>query len=79
MAETRKIKLTKRVSFSLDSFWVYRKDLSSTFYLIPAIRITRMGNAFKTDNKFPRYVIQFNWLYILLDVNIFITDKLKDK
>lgn len=80
MTETRRFKLTKRVSFSLAWCWEYDKKYVRVFNLIPLIGFLYFGSVFKEwRDIFPRCAIQFSWLYILFRINIFITDKTKTK
>lgn len=80
MAETRRFKLTKRVKLSFEWIWDYNKEYVSVFNFIPCINLSCFGSAFKAwRDVTPRYIIQFNWLYISLGVNIFVITKLKDK
>lgn len=80
MSETRIFKLTKRVSFSLVCIWEYNEESVCSFSFIPCISFKRFGSAFEEwRDTFPRCAIQFNWLYILFSIKIFIIGKLKDK
>ena len=80
MSETRRIKLTKRVSFSLAWCWSYMKRHRNSFYLTPCIVLRQIDPAFSVYNRvLAHHIIQFNWLYILFSIKIFIIDKLKDK
>lgn len=69
MAETKKIRLTKRASVTFDCFWL-RTAVRTVFYLIPQIKITRLK--VDCEHTLPEYVVAFHWLYILADMNIFI-------
>ena len=80
MAETRRFKLTKRVSFSLAWCWSYTKGYRNRFYLTPCISLKRIDPTFSVyDMVLMRYFIRFDWLYALLCVKIFVITKLKDK
>lgn len=69
--ETRKIKLSRRVSITLDCFWKISASIYTYFYLLPQIKFKKI-NLEEYYGPIPKYVIQFNWLYLLADVNIFI-------
>lgn len=78
MAETRKIKLSKRVSITLDIFWRHSScSLYRIFYFIPQIRFNKLDIEYAVG-WLPKYVIAFNWLYALADINIFINQTEKD-
>jgi hypothetical protein len=44
--------------------------VSSNLYLLPSIFILRYTGL----RLYPRYTIQFNWLRLLADINIFVED-----
>lgn len=72
MAHTRKIKLSKRVSIVLDCFWNSPSNshcLWGTFYFIPQIKLKHLSSIDPLIS-FPKYIIEFRWLYILADINI---------
>lgn len=71
MAQSRKIRLTKRISVSFDCFNLKSiRRMPSGIYLLPSILLHKYVKL----QGFPRYVIQFNWLRLLADINIFIED-----
>ena len=69
--ETKRIKISKRLSVTIDFYWQYKScALYKVFYLFPQMQIRNL-NYENAHGSMPKYVIQFNWLYVLVDINIF--------
>lgn len=69
MAKTRKIRLSSKVSVSFDAFWNVFPS-KEMLYLLPSLRIRTFSKS--VTFGLPRFILQFNWLYILADINVFI-------
>lgn len=69
MAKTRKIRLSSKVSVSFDAFWNVFPS-KEKLYLLPSLCIRTFSNS--VTFGLPRFILQFNWLYILADINVFI-------
>lgn len=73
MAQSRKIRLTKRISVSFGRFYLGNIPLVSNpscLYLLPSILLLNFAKL----RVFPRYIIRFNWLRLHASINIFVED-----
>lgn len=69
MAKTRKIRLSSKVSVSFDAFWNAFPN-KEMLYLLPSLCIRTFSKS--VTFGLPLFILQFNWLYILADINVFI-------
>lgn len=73
MAQSRKIRLTKRISVSFGRFYMGRIPCESSPYILHLLPSILLLNFAKLQ-VFPRYIIRFKWLRLHAGVNIFIED-----
>ena len=69
MAKTRKIRLSSKVSVSFDAFWNVFPS-KEMLYLLPSLCIRTFSKS--VTFGLPLFILQFNWLYILATINVFI-------